>query len=31
MVTANHLLFEVPQDEGLDIDTIDDLVVARAG
>jgi CMP-N-acetylneuraminic acid synthetase/spore coat polysaccharide biosynthesis predicted glycosyltransferase SpsG len=29
MVTANHRLFEVPQDESLDIDTIDDLVVAR--
>lgn len=29
MVTPNHLLFEVPQEESLDIDTIDDLVVAR--
>ncbi len=29
MVTDRHLLFEVPASESLDIDTVDDLVVAR--
>ena len=29
MVTDRHVLFEVPADESLDIDTVEDLVVAR--
>lgn len=29
MVTDRHLLFELPGDESLDIDTVDDLVAAR--
>ncbi len=29
MVTDRHVLFEVPSDEALDIDTVEDLVVAR--
>ncbi len=30
LVTDNHLLFEVDDDEGLDIDTTEDLVAARS-
>ena len=30
LVTARHELFEVPSDEGLDIDTNDDLIAARS-
>lgn len=29
MVAPRHLLFELPADEGLDIDTVDDLAAAR--